>query len=125
MPFLLGASAQHRRKRILVASALVLVSAYLTSYTFASYIVSASLTEYGGEIWWSRGPSGSLFPWPREPGMLQILTKVNEVDLFIYLLIESWILVSISILTWVVAALYFSGRLSTGLESQRPLHAEK
>lgn len=47
------------------------------------------------------GPSGSLLPWPREPGMLEALSKINEVDLFIYrCLIKPWVLVGLSMLIW-------------------------
>ena len=120
VPFLIGAVARHRRKRILVAAALILVSAYLTSFTFASYIVSASLIEYGGEIWWRSGPSGSLFPWPREPGMLQVLTRASGADMFIYLLMKSWILVGLSVLAWVVTALYFQIREKNESENPSP-----
>lgn len=95
------------KKKILFVTILILASTFLTLYTVAAYNVSNSLIEYNGEIWWRRGSSGSLFPWPRELGMLDILTKVNEADLFIYkYLIKSWILVGLSILIWIINALY-------------------
>jgi hypothetical protein len=88
--------------RWLAAIILSALSAYLTAYTFETHnIVARHIIRWNGETWWRTSPSGSLFPWPKEPGMLEALSKVDDVDLFIYLyLIEPWVLVVLSILMW-------------------------
>ena len=61
----------------------------------------------GNAVAWRTGPSGSLFPWPRASGMLEILSRINEVDLFIYkYLIKPWVLVGLSILAWLGTGLF-------------------
>ncbi|MGQ9552269.1 MAG: hypothetical protein ACUVUE_07575 [Candidatus Bathycorpusculaceae bacterium] len=97
------------KKLILVVLGLTIVSIYLTVYTLVAYAVA---TRYiyedpnGEVIAWRTGPSGSLFPWPTEPGMLEVLSKVNEVDLFIYrYFIKTWALASLSILMWIATGL--------------------
>jgi len=95
------------RKR--VAIVIVFISTYLTLYTAMTYIMAMRhiYEDANGGIWWRTTPSGSLFPWPREPGMLQALSRVDELDLFIHrYLVRSWILIGLSIMTWVGAGLY-------------------
>jgi len=86
------------------------VSTCLTSYTFRAYTV-ASNNIYedpdSGAVAWRTGPSGSLFPWPTEPGMLEVLSGVGEVDLFIYrYLIKDWALASLLGLVWILTVLF-------------------
>ncbi|MBS7632972.1 hypothetical protein KEJ15_05045 [Candidatus Bathyarchaeota archaeon] len=87
---------------ILAAIILSALSTYLTAYTFEAHSIAAGhIFRWNGETWWRTSPSGSLFPWPKKPGMLEALSKVNDVDLFIYsYLIESWILVVLTVLMW-------------------------
>jgi hypothetical protein len=96
-------------KLVLVAVVLMAFSAYLTLYTLRANTLAASYLYEDpdtGAISWRSGPSGSLFPWPRESGMFQVLSKVNEVDLFIYrYLIKTWALVELSTLMWVATAI--------------------
>jgi type IV secretory pathway TrbD component len=48
-----------------------------------------------------------LFPWPRGPGMAEVLSRINDVDLFIYTyLIKTWMLAGLSVLAWVITVLF-------------------
>ena len=98
------------RKALVTAIVLAFISLYLTLYTIMVHTIAARhICEDpdGNAVAWRTGPSGSLFPWPREPGMLEILSKINEVDLFIYrYLIKPWVLVGLSILAWVGTGLF-------------------
>jgi hypothetical protein len=94
----------------LLAIALIFVSTYLSLYAFKAY-TAAALHIYEeletGKVFWTSGPAGSLFPWPTEPGMLEILVQVDGVDLFIYVyLIRSWLLTGFPVLSWFVTGLY-------------------
>jgi len=64
--------------------------------------VASHVTESPPELHWGSAPAGSFFPWPREPGMLEMLSEINEVDSFIYVyLIRSWFLVAATLLLWI------------------------
>jgi len=103
------------KKSVLILIVLCIVSAYLTLYTVEAHTVAARhIYENGwdGITSWRTSPSGSLFPWPKEPGMLEALSKIDEVDLFIYrYLIKPWVLVGLSILMWIVTGLSMSKRV--------------
>jgi hypothetical protein len=89
---------------------LFLITAILTSYTIAIHaIADGHMYEdpVSTIVYWTGGPSGSLFLWPKAPGMLDIITQVNEVDLFIYqYLIKTWALAGLSIVMWIITGLY-------------------
>lgn len=94
-------------KKVIV---LFLTTAILTGYTIAIHVI-ADKHIYEDTVttivYWTSGPSGSLFPWPKAPGMLEIITQVNEADLFIYqYLIKTWAFVGLSIVLWVITGLY-------------------
>jgi hypothetical protein len=113
------------RNSIVVAAFLLLLSVYLTLYTWRAHAVASRhiLEDSGGEVVaWRTGPSGSLFPWPREPGMLEVLSKINEVDFFIYrCLIKTWLLVGLSILLWVCAGLCIFKATRTDVKGKKLL----
>ncbi|MEM2111242.1 MAG: hypothetical protein QXX08_05115 [Candidatus Bathyarchaeia archaeon] len=97
------------RKFVLTSFALFLISTCFTLYTFKAHIVAANIYEdpEGNAVSWRTGPSGTLFPWPTEPGMLQVLSEISGIDSFIYrYLIKTWILAVLSILMWVGTALF-------------------
>ena len=57
-------------------------------------------------VYWTSGPSGSLFPWPNAPGLLEIITQANEVDAFIYqYLLKTQALAGLSLLLWAMTGL--------------------
>ena len=95
------------RRSALIIIVLILASAYLTFYTMRAHTVARHVYEEEGAIVWRSGPSGSFFPWPMDPGPLQVLSEMNAVDVFIYgYLIKSWALVGVTILLWVGLCLY-------------------
>lgn len=88
--------------------ALMFLSPFLSLYTVKAHIVvGRHIMEYRNNIYWTSGPDGSLFPWPREPGdqgvpRTGLIVKASEVDSFIYrYLIKTWGLIGVSILTWI------------------------
>lgn len=97
-------------KSIMVVSILFILSTIVTIYTLTAHNITSKHIYEDTEsqfVYWRSGPSGSLFPWSREPGILGILLQLNETDQFIYnYLIKTRILVSISILIWLVAGFY-------------------
>jgi hypothetical protein len=75
----------NKKPQVIITLALILFSLYLTAYAIIVYkVASKYIIEFNSDLCWRTSPSGSLFPWPREPGMLQALSKVNEIDKFIY-----------------------------------------
>lgn len=89
-------------KSLVILILLVCVSAYSTLYTTNAYKVASHVTESPPELHWSSAPAGSFFPWPREPGMLEMLSEISEVDSFIYVyLIKSWALAAATFLFWI------------------------
>jgi hypothetical protein len=63
---------------------LVFASAFLTLYTIAAYNVSDHVYVGDDTLDWTSAPSGSFLPWPRAPDMLEMLSRKNETDSFIY-----------------------------------------
>lgn len=106
---LYGDTVRFSGRAVLVAIILASVSIYLTIYTFEAYSIASryiSSDSYGA-VFWINGPSGSLFPWPRAPGMAEVLSGINDVDLFIYTyLIKTWMLAGLSALVWVITVLF-------------------
>ncbi len=94
------------KKSVLILIILCIISAYLTLYTVKAHTIAARHIyedAEGNAISWRTSPSGSLFPWPKEPGMLEVLSKMDDVDLLIYrYLIKPLVLVGLSILIWIV-----------------------
>ena len=97
------------KKAISITTVLILISTYVTLYTVKAHNIAAShiYKDSEGKMWWRTTPCGSLFPWPKEPGMLQALSKVDVIDLVIYTyLIKTWVLVGASILMWIGTGLF-------------------
>lgn len=105
---LYGDTVRFSRRAVLVTIILASVSTYLSMYTFEAYsIASRYISSDSNGAVWVNGPSGSLFPWPRAPGMLEVLSGINDVDLFIYTyLIKTWMLAGLSTLAWVITVLF-------------------
>ena len=105
--------------------ALMFFSPFLSLYTVRAHIVAGRhIIEYENNIYWTSGPSGSLFPWPREPGdqgstQTGLLVTASEADSFIYTyLIKTWGLIGVSILAWFGTGLFL-------LESMTRRHSVK
>jgi hypothetical protein len=100
----MGLRVDKKSGMLLVVLSLVLT--YLTPYTASAYSIAPHVLDADTPVWAS-APSGSFFPWPKRPGILEILSEMNGVDKFIYLyLIKSWALVGVAILLWAVMILY-------------------
>ena len=102
---------------------LFIFTTILTLYTITVHII-ADRHLYEDPItkivYWTSGPSGSLFPWPKAPGLLEILTKVNEVDLFVYkYLINTWVLVVLSIIMWIITGLFIFRMINSNEQSKK------
>lgn len=85
------------------------ISIYLAIYTFEAHSIASRYisSDSHGAVFWINGPSGSLFPWPRAPGMAEVLSRINDVDLFIYTyLIKTWMMAGLSALAWVITVLF-------------------
>lgn len=84
---------------------LVFASTLLTLYAISAYNVSDHVYVGESTLDWTSAPSGSFLPWPRAPGMLTMLSRVNEVDSFIYTyLIKSWVLAGAMALLWIATS---------------------
>jgi len=98
------------------AIALFLLTTLLTVYTLTIHIIAEGhLYEdpVSSLVYWTSGPSGSLFPWPRVPGMLEIITQVNAVDRLIYQsFIKTWALAGLSLVMWVITGLSVFRRIN-------------
>jgi hypothetical protein len=97
------------KRAVIGTIALIAISMYLAIYTFEAHTIAARYisSDSHNAVFWIDGPSGSLFPWPRGPGMLEVLSGINDVDLFIYTyLIKTWLLVGLSALAWALTALF-------------------
>jgi len=97
------------KKQALTLATLCLISLYLTAYTVAGHSLAARhvYEDADGNTWWRTTPSGSLFPWPMEPGMLQALSRMSDGDLLIYrYLIKSYVLIGLAVVFWAGVGLY-------------------
>jgi len=89
--------------------ALTFFSSFLSLYTIRAHTIARHIGEGpdSNSIGWPSSPSGSLFPWPKEPGMCDMISTSNGVDWFIYrYLIKTWGLAGLSILAWVGTGLF-------------------
>ena len=89
---------------------LFLVSTILTVYTITVHgFADRHLYEdpVSTIVYWTSGPSGSLFPWPKAPGLLEIITQTNVVDLVIYqYLVKTQALIGLSFFLWIITGVY-------------------
>ena len=95
------------KKSLVGLIVLVFASTFLTFYTVAAYGVSRYVYVGEGTLDWTSSPAGSFFPWPTAPGMLTVLSRMNEVDSFIYTyLIQSWVLAGTVALLWIAVSVW-------------------
>ena len=97
------------RKLVVASIVLLCASTYLTLYTFRAHTVAMHIYEdtESGTIYWRSGSAGSFFPWPEEPGLLEIIVKAEGTDLFIYIyLIRTWLLTGLSVLLWLITGIF-------------------
>lgn len=71
--------------QLLLIALLCIISIIVTAYAIRAHSIATRYVHDGGdEVAWRNSPPGSFFPWPKEPGMLQMLSEINKIDLFIY-----------------------------------------
>ena len=93
-------------KRALILIVLTVFSTFLTVYAANAYSVARYAYDTGSEVGWRTTPPGSFLPWPRPSGPFMALSKMNAVDLVVYLyLIKSYVLAGASALLWIITAL--------------------
>jgi len=104
-----------KSSQLLLLALLCIVSVVVTAYTIQAHsIANRYIYDSGDEVAWRNSPPGSFFPWPKEPtlGMLPVLSKINEIDLFIYrYLIRTWLLVIVALSLWIAACTYVIKRV--------------
>ena len=104
-----GDTVGFSRRAVFATIVLASISIYLAIYTFEAHSIASRYisSDSHGAVFWVNGPSGSLFPWPREPGMLEVLSRISDVDSFTYTyLIKTWVLAGLSALAWVITVLF-------------------
>jgi len=99
--------------QLLLIALLCIISIIVTAYTIgAHYIATRYVHDGGDEVAWRNSPPGSFFPWPKEPGMLQMLSEISEIDLFIYrYFIKTWLLVIVTLSLWIATCAYIIKRV--------------
>lgn len=96
------------RYRVLLLCFLVILATYVTLYTVVAHRIARYALRLDNTACWRSTPPGSFFPWPRESGLAQALSKMSSVDQFIFLyLVETGILIIVSILLWILVIVYF------------------
>lgn len=106
---LYGDTVRFSSRAVLATIISASISIYLAIYTFEAHSIASRYisSDSHGAVFWINGPSGSLFPWPRAPGMAEVLSRINDVDLFIYTyLIKTWMMAGLSALAWVITVLF-------------------
>lgn len=93
-------------KKIL-ASIFGLFSAIMQAvYWFKALLVAKQVIYYDGQYWWRSGGPGAFLPWPKEPGMLTVLTPMSSIDAFIYaFLIKLWLFIPSSLILTIALTL--------------------
>ncbi len=110
-----GVLKPFRFYQFLLMALLCAFSITITVYTIKAYSVARHVYdgEYG--VYWRCYPPGSFFPWPKEPeqeGVFPVLTKMSQIDLFVYqYLIKTRIIIIVALLLWVATCTYIIKRL--------------
>ncbi|MEM3666849.1 MAG: hypothetical protein QW222_07205 [Candidatus Bathyarchaeia archaeon] len=99
--------------RLLPLTLLCILSITITVYTITAYSIAHYVYEEGDNAYWRYTPPGTFLPWPKPPGILTALSKISEIDLFIYrYLLKTWLMIIITILFWAVTCIYILKRWS-------------
>lgn len=100
-------SVRFSKKSLAGLTVLVFASTFLTLYTVAAYGVSSYVYVGEGTLNWTSSPAGSFLPWPTAPGMLTVLSRMNEIDSFIHTyMIKSWVLAGTVALLWIAVSVW-------------------
>jgi hypothetical protein len=95
--------------RLLLITLLCIFSITIIVYTITAYSVARYVYENEDKVVWRYSPPGSFLPWPKEPGMLTALSKMNPIDLFIYqYFIKTWLLIVVTLSIWIAMGIYIA-----------------
>ena len=98
-----------RPSRLLLITLLCIFSITITVYTITAYSVARYVYENEDKVIWRYSPPGSFFPWPKEVGMFPVLSKMSEIDLFIYqYFIKTWLLIVVTLSIWIAIGIYIA-----------------
>ncbi len=109
-----------RAEALIITFMLAVFSMLITAYTVAAHEVATKyiIEMEDGEVMWRTAPRGSLFPWPKGSGSLQMLSKMEDIDMLIYrYLIRDRLLMVFAILMWVLTGVFTI--------RARPLHSRR
>jgi len=113
------------RYRVLLLAFLLTLASYVTLYTVAAYDVARYAFREDGAAYWGGVRGATFFPFPRVPrgsrGVgLDFMIRMNPVDEFIYFyMIETRVLIVISISIWILVAVYFVKAILPVLQNDR------
>lgn len=93
-------------------------------YWLRALAVSRHATIWRGEPYWTSGGAGSFFPWPKEPGILTVMTEMSSIDQFIYYLIYWYLfpVVAIAIVLIFVLLGWLIGKYITKKMNRKSIH---
>lgn len=99
------------KKLAILTTVLLILSIYITIYTFSAYsVASKCIVETDNGPAWKESPPGTLFPWPKESGnkiILPVLVELNSTDKTIYLyFVKSGVLLGLNIALWGVSLVF-------------------
>ncbi|MBS7653692.1 MAG: hypothetical protein QXR06_04910 [Candidatus Bathyarchaeia archaeon] len=97
------------KKTLLILFTLTALSIVFTIYSLRAYAVASRVFEGDGSHRpvWRTSPPGSFLLWPKEPGLLEALSEMSDIDMAIYLyLVKSQVLIVLSVALWAVTCLY-------------------
>ena len=76
----------------------VVVGALQYTYWIEALRVAQSATIWRGSPYWTSGGPGTFLPWPREPGMLAVMTPMaNPIDQFVFHLTQTQLFIPIAV----------------------------
>ena len=93
-----------QRRTAVVLVLLILISMFVTVYTFSAHFVALSVQEYEGTLVWPT-PGYTFLPWPTTPSgiTIQVIEPLNQADVQYYrYIIGSGILITLTLLFWVI-----------------------
>ena len=92
------------RRTAIVLTLLILISVFVTVYTFSAHFVALSVHEFEGALFWPT-PGYTFLLWPTIPSGIvsQIIVPLNQEDLQYYrYIIRSGILIALTFLFWAI-----------------------
>ena len=68
------------------------------AYWIEAIEVAQHATIFNGKAYWRSGGPGSFLPWPKQPGLLTVMTPMTDpTDQLIFYLIRTWLYIVIAV----------------------------